>query len=50
MAKKIRREVMINGTKRWVSGSNEQEYKDGCQQKDNRPCAADYPSFAADQP
>ena len=26
MAKKIRREVMINGTKRWVSGSNEQEY------------------------
>ena len=26
MAKKIRREVMINGTKRWVSGNNEQEY------------------------
>lgn len=26
MAKKIRREVMINGTKRWISGNNEQEY------------------------
>ena len=26
MAKKIRREVMINGTKCWISGSNEQEY------------------------
>lgn len=26
MAKKIRREVMINGIKRWVSGNNEQEY------------------------
>ena len=26
MAKKIRREVMINGTKRWISGNTEQEY------------------------
>ena len=26
MGKKIRREIMINGTKRWVSGNNEQEY------------------------
>lgn len=32
MAKRIKREIVVNGVKRWITGSNEQEYAEKCAQ------------------
>lgn len=30
MSKRIKREIVVNGTKRWITGANEQEYAEKC--------------------